>query len=194
MAIQIGSDGLLQLVVGRRLLKPQAQVVLQVLVELVTWKQQTEKKKQLNKQASTEEAGSSLRCLHAVILPKAYSASIQSEVAMLLAEFEQSLSAHNGARWSELALTPGSHLGPFNDLQIYHPCLRELASSSWGRCHGLLLASAHSGGVSLGLESMTTGNEKEMRYTSPSSLPSAGATADTTHHHTTGTRHHHQIG
>lgn len=47
---------------------------------------------------------------------------------MLLAEFEHSPSAHNGARWSELALTPGSHLGPFNDLQIYHPCLGELAT------------------------------------------------------------------
>lgn len=38
MAIKIGSDCFLQLVVRRRLLKPQAQVVLQVLVELVTWK------------------------------------------------------------------------------------------------------------------------------------------------------------
>lgn len=36
MAIQIGSDDLLQLVVGGRLLKPQAEVVLQVLVEPVT--------------------------------------------------------------------------------------------------------------------------------------------------------------
>ncbi len=69
---------------------------------------------------------------------------------MLLAEFEQSPDAHNGARWSELTLTPGSHLGPFNDLQIYHPCLGELASSSWGRCHGLLSASDHSGRVSPG--------------------------------------------
>lgn len=40
MAIEIGSDCFLQLVVRRRLLKPQAQVVLQVLVELVTWKEQ----------------------------------------------------------------------------------------------------------------------------------------------------------
>lgn len=38
MAVKIGSDCFLQLVVRRRLLKPQAQVVLQVLVELVTWK------------------------------------------------------------------------------------------------------------------------------------------------------------
>lgn len=44
MAIQIGSDGLLQLVIGGRLLKPQAEVLLQVLVELVTWKQYTDKK------------------------------------------------------------------------------------------------------------------------------------------------------
>lgn len=57
---------------------------------------------------------------------------------------------HNGARWSKLALTPGSHLGPFNDLQIYQPCLGELAKSSWGRCHGLWLASSLSGGGSLG--------------------------------------------
>lgn len=69
---------------------------------------------------------------------------------MLLAEFEQSPGTHNGARWSELALTPGSHLGPFNDLQIYHPCLGELANSSWGRCHGLLSASDHRGRVSPG--------------------------------------------
>lgn len=47
MTIQIGSDGLLQLVVRGRLLKPQAQVVLQVLVELVTWETQTQKKRQL---------------------------------------------------------------------------------------------------------------------------------------------------
>lgn len=43
IAIQIGSDDFLQLVVRGRLLKPQAQVVLQVLVELVTWKQQTDR-------------------------------------------------------------------------------------------------------------------------------------------------------
>lgn len=43
MAIKIGSDGFLQLVVRGGLLKPQAQVVLQVLVELVTWKKQEEK-------------------------------------------------------------------------------------------------------------------------------------------------------
>lgn len=53
MAIQIGSDGLLQLVVGGRLLKPQAEVVLQVLVELVTWKQQTYKNS--SKQTSTSQ-------------------------------------------------------------------------------------------------------------------------------------------
>lgn len=40
MAIEIGSDCFLQLVVRRRLLEPQAQVVLQVLVEPVTWKRQ----------------------------------------------------------------------------------------------------------------------------------------------------------
>lgn len=45
MAIEVGSDGFLQLVIGRRLLKPQAEVVLEVLVELVTWKQQANKKK-----------------------------------------------------------------------------------------------------------------------------------------------------
>lgn len=43
MAIEVGSDGFLQLVIRRRLLKPQAEVVLQVLVELVTWKQQANK-------------------------------------------------------------------------------------------------------------------------------------------------------
>lgn len=64
MAVQIGSDGLLQLVVRGRLLEPQAQVVLQVLVELVTWKQQT------RKNSSSKQACSSLRCLHAVIWPK----------------------------------------------------------------------------------------------------------------------------
>lgn len=40
MAIQVGSDGFLQLVVRGRLLEPQAQIVLQVLVQLVTWKEQ----------------------------------------------------------------------------------------------------------------------------------------------------------
>jgi len=70
---------------------------------------------------------------------------------MLLAEFGKSTGAHNGARWSELALTPGSHLGPFNDLQIYLPCLGGAGKPlSWGRCHGLLSASHHSRGVSLG--------------------------------------------
>lgn len=54
MAVQIGSDGLLQLMVGGRLLKPQAQVVLQVLVELVTWKQQTDKNSS-SKQTLTEK-------------------------------------------------------------------------------------------------------------------------------------------
>ena len=53
MAIQIGSDDLLQLVVGGRLLKPQAEVVLQVLVEPVTWKYQTERKRNSSKQTST---------------------------------------------------------------------------------------------------------------------------------------------
>ena len=38
MAVQIGSDDFLQLVIWGRFLKPQAEVVLQVLVELVTWK------------------------------------------------------------------------------------------------------------------------------------------------------------
>lgn len=69
---------------------------------------------------------------------------------MLLAQFKLSFNAHNGARWSELTLTPWSHLGPFNDLQIYHLCLRELAGTSWGRCHGLLLASSRRGWVSPG--------------------------------------------
>lgn len=36
MAVQVGPDDLLQLVVRGRLLEPQAQVVLQVLVEPVT--------------------------------------------------------------------------------------------------------------------------------------------------------------
>ena len=53
MAIQIGSDDLLQLVVGGRLLKPQAEVVLQVLVEPVTWKYQTERKRNSSKQTLT---------------------------------------------------------------------------------------------------------------------------------------------
>lgn len=43
VAIQIGSDDLLQLMVRRSLLKPQAQVVLQILVELVTWKRQIDR-------------------------------------------------------------------------------------------------------------------------------------------------------
>lgn len=43
MAIQVGSDGFLQLVVRGRLLEPQAQIVLQVLVQLVTWKEQVNK-------------------------------------------------------------------------------------------------------------------------------------------------------
>lgn len=46
VAIQVGSDGFLQLVVRGRLLEPQAQIVLQVLVQLVTWKDQ---RKQVNK-------------------------------------------------------------------------------------------------------------------------------------------------
>lgn len=45
MTIQVGSDCLLQFVVRGRLLKPQAQVVLQILVDLVTWKMWTDKKK-----------------------------------------------------------------------------------------------------------------------------------------------------
>lgn len=48
MAIQIGPDGLLQLVVGGGLLEPQAQVVLQVLVELVTWKQDGRRRESSN--------------------------------------------------------------------------------------------------------------------------------------------------
>lgn len=58
----------------------------------------------------------------------------------ILAKSEHDTATHNGARWSGLALTPGSHLGPFNDLQIYHPSLGELASLSWGRCLVLMLA------------------------------------------------------
>lgn len=42
MAIQVGSDGFLQLVVRGGLLEPQAQVALQVLVQLVTCKQQAQ--------------------------------------------------------------------------------------------------------------------------------------------------------
>lgn len=68
MAIQIGSDGFLQLVIGRRLLKPQAEVVLQVLVELVTWKQQAEKT-QVNK-PQHHKTCSCLHCLRAAIWPK----------------------------------------------------------------------------------------------------------------------------
>lgn len=40
VAIQVGSDGFLQLVVRGRLLEPQAQIELQVLVQPVTWKGQ----------------------------------------------------------------------------------------------------------------------------------------------------------
>lgn len=43
MSVEIGSDGLLQLMIWRGLLKPQAQVVLQVLVQLVTWRQKHRK-------------------------------------------------------------------------------------------------------------------------------------------------------
>lgn len=42
MAVEIGADDLLQLVVRGGLLKPQAQVVLQVFGELVTWEEQVE--------------------------------------------------------------------------------------------------------------------------------------------------------
>lgn len=42
MAIQVGPDGFLQLVVGGRLLEAQAQVALQVLVQLVSWKEQAQ--------------------------------------------------------------------------------------------------------------------------------------------------------
>lgn len=45
VAIQVGPDGFLQLVVRGRLLEPQAQVALQVLVQLVSWKE----KAQVNK-------------------------------------------------------------------------------------------------------------------------------------------------
>lgn len=41
MAVQVGSDSFLQLVVRGGLLEPQAQIMLQVLVQLVTWKEQT---------------------------------------------------------------------------------------------------------------------------------------------------------
>lgn len=40
MAIQVGPDGFLKLVVRGRLLEAQAQVALQVLVQLVSWKEQ----------------------------------------------------------------------------------------------------------------------------------------------------------
>lgn len=62
MAIKIGSDCLLQLVVRRRLLEPQAQVVLQVLGELVTWKQHDSRESsqlistQHNRQTSSADA------------------------------------------------------------------------------------------------------------------------------------------
>lgn len=65
MAIEIGSDGLLQLVVWGRLLKPQAEVVLQVLVELVTWKRQTDNNS--SKQTSTSQnlpISSRFMCCH----------------------------------------------------------------------------------------------------------------------------------
>lgn len=48
MAIEIGSDCFLQLVVRRRLLEPQTEVALQVLVELVTWKQQERGESRVN--------------------------------------------------------------------------------------------------------------------------------------------------
>ena len=38
MAVEVLSDGLLQLVVGGGLLEAQAQVALQVLVQLVSWR------------------------------------------------------------------------------------------------------------------------------------------------------------
>lgn len=50
MAIQIGPDDLLQFMVGRRFLKPQAQVVLQVLVELVTWENRQRERAEVKKQ------------------------------------------------------------------------------------------------------------------------------------------------
>lgn len=65
MAIQISSDGFLQLMIGGRLLKPQAEVVLQVLVELVTWKQQENKNS--SKQTSTSHnrlVSSLFTCCH----------------------------------------------------------------------------------------------------------------------------------
>lgn len=42
VAIQVGPDGFLQLVVRGRLLEPQAQVALQVPVELVSWNEQVQ--------------------------------------------------------------------------------------------------------------------------------------------------------
>lgn len=65
MAIQISSDGFLKLVIGGRLLKPQAEVVLQVLVELVTWKKQENKNS--SKQISTSHnllVSSLFTCCH----------------------------------------------------------------------------------------------------------------------------------
>lgn len=49
VAVQVGPDGFLQLVVRGRLLEAQAQVALQVLVQLVSWKQQA----QVNKRHSS---------------------------------------------------------------------------------------------------------------------------------------------
>ena len=101
----------------------------------------------VNLTGDTETGAGFGNCLKVSLIgwnSRANSSSIQSGVPILLAEFEKSSGTHNGARWSELALTPGSHLGPFNDLQIYHVSLGELASSSWGRYHGLLSASDRS--------------------------------------------------
>lgn len=56
MAIQVGSDGFLQIMVRGRLLEPQAQIVLQVLVQPVTWKEQA----QVNKGGANRANGRSV--------------------------------------------------------------------------------------------------------------------------------------
>lgn len=63
VAIQVGPDGFLQLVVRGRLLEAQAQVALQVLVQLVSWKEQA----QVNKRATIRangrfKRGNAFRC------------------------------------------------------------------------------------------------------------------------------------
>lgn len=61
MAIQVGSDGFLQLVVRGGLLEPQAQIVLQVLVQLVTWKEQEQVNKHLCRRPQRSKHRNALR-------------------------------------------------------------------------------------------------------------------------------------